>query len=93
MSIGIATRWSGNGEDVEALLHRADQAMYAVEAQRARPLARRPPGGRTHDRAHVAALAPSRAPLQGLAESARVRLGADADTTPDLLARSPPTRR
>ena len=31
MSIGIATRWAGQGEDVESLLDRADQAMYAVK--------------------------------------------------------------
>ena len=28
LSIGIATRWPGRGETIEALLHRADQAMY-----------------------------------------------------------------
>lgn len=31
MSIGIAARWPGHGEDVESLLHRAGQAMYAVK--------------------------------------------------------------
>jgi diguanylate cyclase (GGDEF)-like protein len=31
MSIGIATRWPGLGEDVEALVQRADQAMYEVK--------------------------------------------------------------
>ena len=31
LSIGIATRWPGRGEDVEALIHRADQIMYEVK--------------------------------------------------------------
>jgi diguanylate cyclase (GGDEF)-like protein len=31
MSIGIATRWPGRGEDVEALIQRADQVMYMVK--------------------------------------------------------------
>jgi diguanylate cyclase (GGDEF)-like protein/PAS domain S-box-containing protein len=31
MSIGIATRWPGRGEDIDALIHRADQAMYDVK--------------------------------------------------------------
>jgi diguanylate cyclase (GGDEF)-like protein/PAS domain S-box-containing protein len=31
LSIGIATRAAGFGETIEALLHRADQAMYAVK--------------------------------------------------------------
>jgi diguanylate cyclase (GGDEF)-like protein len=31
MSIGIATRWPGLGEDVEALVQRADQVMYQVK--------------------------------------------------------------
>ncbi len=31
MSIGIATRWPGRGEDVEALIQRADQVMYQVK--------------------------------------------------------------
>lgn len=31
MSIGIATRWPGRGEDVEALIQRADQVMYEVK--------------------------------------------------------------
>ena len=31
MSIGIATRWPGLGEDVELLMQRADQAMYDVK--------------------------------------------------------------
>ena len=31
MSIGIAVRWPGRGEDVEALIQRADQAMYKVK--------------------------------------------------------------
>ncbi len=30
-SIGIATRWPGKGEDVDALIHRADQIMYEVK--------------------------------------------------------------
>ncbi len=31
MSIGIATRWAGRGEDVEIIMQRADQAMYDVK--------------------------------------------------------------
>jgi PleD family two-component response regulator len=31
MSIGIATRWPGRGEDVEALIQRADHVMYQVK--------------------------------------------------------------
>eukprot|EP01037_Dinobryon_pediforme_P010864 gene10864-10945_t len=31
MSIGIATRWPGRGEDVEALVQRADHVMYQVK--------------------------------------------------------------
>jgi diguanylate cyclase (GGDEF)-like protein/PAS domain S-box-containing protein len=31
LSIGIAARWPGHGEDADSLLHRADQAMYAVK--------------------------------------------------------------
>ncbi len=31
MSIGIATRWPGRGEDIETLIHRADQIMYEVK--------------------------------------------------------------
>jgi diguanylate cyclase (GGDEF)-like protein/PAS domain S-box-containing protein len=31
MSIGIATRWPGHNEELETLLHRADQAMYQVK--------------------------------------------------------------
>ncbi len=31
MSIGIATRWPGRGEDVEALTQRADRVMYEVK--------------------------------------------------------------
>ncbi len=31
LSIGVAARWSGGGEDVEALLYRADQAMDAAK--------------------------------------------------------------
>ena len=31
VSIGIATRWPSRGEDIEAVLHRADQAMYEVK--------------------------------------------------------------
>lgn len=31
MSIGIATRWPGRGEDVDTLMQRADQVMYQVK--------------------------------------------------------------
>ena len=31
LSIGIATRWPCRGEDIEAVLHSADQAMYEVK--------------------------------------------------------------
>ncbi len=31
MSVGIACRWSGQDEDIDALIHRADQAMYEVK--------------------------------------------------------------
>jgi diguanylate cyclase (GGDEF)-like protein len=31
LSIGIATRWPGQGDDIEVVLHRADQAMYQVK--------------------------------------------------------------
>ncbi len=31
MSIGIATRWPGQDEDIDTLIHRADQAMYEVK--------------------------------------------------------------
>ena len=31
MSIGIATRWPGHGEDIESLMSRADQIMYEVK--------------------------------------------------------------
>ena len=31
MSIGIATRWPGQNEEMAALIHRADQAMYEVK--------------------------------------------------------------
>lgn len=31
LSIGIATRWPSRGEDIETVLHRADQAMYEVK--------------------------------------------------------------
>ncbi len=31
MSIGIATRWPGRGEDVDSLIQRADQVMYEVK--------------------------------------------------------------
>ena len=31
MSIGIATRWPGHGEDIDTVMHRADQAMYQVK--------------------------------------------------------------
>ncbi len=31
LSIGVAARWAGQGEDVEAMLYRADQAMYMVK--------------------------------------------------------------
>ncbi len=31
LSIGIATRWPCRGEDIETVLHRADQAMYEVK--------------------------------------------------------------
>jgi len=30
-SIGIATRWPARGEDIETVMHRADQAMYQVK--------------------------------------------------------------
>jgi diguanylate cyclase (GGDEF)-like protein len=31
LSIGIATRWPSRAEDIETVLHRADQAMYQVK--------------------------------------------------------------
>jgi diguanylate cyclase (GGDEF)-like protein len=31
LSIGMATRWPGRGEDVEVIMQRADQAMYDVK--------------------------------------------------------------
>jgi diguanylate cyclase (GGDEF)-like protein/PAS domain S-box-containing protein len=31
VSTGVATRWPGQGEDIETLIHRADQAMYEVK--------------------------------------------------------------
>ncbi len=31
LSIGIATRWPGRGEDLDSLIHRADQVMYDVK--------------------------------------------------------------
>ncbi len=31
MSIGIAARWPGRGEDAESLMQRADEAMYSVK--------------------------------------------------------------
>jgi diguanylate cyclase (GGDEF)-like protein len=31
LSIGIATRWPARGDDIETVLHRADQAMYQVK--------------------------------------------------------------
>ena len=31
MSIGIATRWPAQDEDIDTLIHRADQAMYQVK--------------------------------------------------------------
>ena len=31
MSIGIAARWPGQGEDIDSLIHRADQVMYQVK--------------------------------------------------------------
>ena len=31
MSIGIATRWPGQGEEIESQINRADQAMYEVK--------------------------------------------------------------
>lgn len=31
MSIGIAARWPGRGEDADALMQRADEAMYSVK--------------------------------------------------------------
>lgn len=31
LSVGIATRWPGRGESVDALIHRADQIMYEVK--------------------------------------------------------------
>jgi diguanylate cyclase (GGDEF)-like protein len=31
MSIGIAGHWPGRGEDIETVVHRADQAMYSVK--------------------------------------------------------------
>lgn len=31
MSIGIATRWPGQGEDIDMLINRADQVMYEVK--------------------------------------------------------------